>query len=156
MEYLNPRKFYIWMCLLVIFLIIAAYFVYRKNFHKILNHQKTFDIPNSGNKEDIQILMFTVDWCPYCKNAKTPWNDFKTGYHNKEISGKRVTCLEYNLTEKKDGETGYQDYINAKSVGEQYGVDSYPTIKMKRGSQIIDFDAKITTYALEKFVEDMS
>ena len=155
MQYLNPRKTYIWMFLLVAILAYVAYYVYKNHFQKLANKKALSDIPNSGSGEHIQIMMFTVDWCPHCKNAKTPWNDFKTGYNNKKIEGKLVTCIEYNMTEKKSDEPGYSDYINAKSAGEQYGVDSFPTIKMKRGDQVIDFDAKITTYSLEQFLENM-
>jgi hypothetical protein len=46
-------------------------------------------------------------------------------------------------------------YTDAKAMGEKYNVDSFPTVKMVAGNQTIDFDAKISTYALEQFVENM-
>lgn len=155
MQYLNPRKFTFWMIFLVVLLIIGAYYVYSKNYGKIMNGKMNKDVPNANTGDDIQILFFTVDWCPHCKNAKTPWNNFKTGYHNKRFGEKLITCRELNVTEKNSGDAGYQDYMVAKNMQDRYGVEGYPTIKMVRGNQVIDFDAKITTYSLEKFVENM-
>lgn len=155
LQYLNPRKFTFWMIFLVILLIIGAYFVYSKNYDQIMNGKKNSDVVNADSGDDIQILFFTVDWCPHCKNAKTPWNNFKKGYHNKRLGNKLITCREFNVTEKDSNDDTYQDYMVAKNMQDRYGVEGYPTIKMVRGNQVIDFDAKITTYSLEKFVENM-
>ena len=43
----------------------------------------------------------------------------------------------------------------AKGYQDRYNVEGYPTIKMLYGNQVIDFDAKITTYSLEKFLDNM-
>jgi len=37
----------------------------------------------------------------------------------------------------------------------EYGVDSYPTIKMKRDKTVIDFDSKVTSTALNSFTDVM-
>lgn len=155
LEYLNPRKIYLWMFLLVILLAVAAYYIYNKNKDKIRDAKRNKDVPNASGSGDVEIMFFTVDWCPHCKNAKTPWNDFKAGYHNKRIGDTLITCKEYNVTEKSEGEPGYDSYKVAENAQDKYKVDGFPTVKMRRGAQIIDFDAKITTYALEKFVENM-
>jgi glutaredoxin len=149
LNYLNPRKIYLWSFLLIVLLVIAGYYVYKKNYSKVMNQKGTGNIPNANTGSQVQILLFTVDWCPHCKKARTPWEDFKTGYHNKRIGDYTVTCVEYNVTE------GNANYDNAKAMQDKYEVDSYPTVKMLKGGQVIDFDAKITTYSLEKFVENM-
>lgn len=149
-QYLNPRKMYIWCFLLVCLLLSGVYYVYNNN--TVLS--KT-NIPNNGSTENVQILYFTVDWCPHCKKAKTPWNDFKNGYNNKKIKNTTVQCIEYNVTEKTETDADFQKYKTAQAMTEKYKIDSFPTIKMVRGTQIIDFDAKISTFALEKFVDDM-
>lgn len=144
------------MFILVVLLIIGAYYVFKKNNSKIKNDKAIRDIPNAPSDGDVEIMFFTVDWCPHCKNAKTPWADFKKGYHNKLINDTFITCKEYNVTEKESTDPQYKDYQVAKNAQDKFKVEGYPTVKMRKGDQVIDFDAKITTYALEKFVENMA
>ncbi len=102
-------------------------------------------------------MFFTVDWCPHCKKAVTPWNDFSTSHHNKRINNVNVTCIKYDMTEKDASDpVAYKEYKTAVAMGEKYKVDGFPTIKMLKDGQVIDFDAKITSYSLEKFVENMT
>jgi len=155
MDFIDKYKFYAWMLLLVVLLFIGFLYVYRKNFNKLLNNKEIKNIPNSGSGNDVEIIMFTVDWCPHCKKAKSAWNDFVNGYNNKMIGTKHIYCKEINLTSKDQGDRGYEDYKKAEVIAKRYNIDGYPTIKMIDGDNVIDFDAKITTYALERFVEDM-
>ena len=155
LDFWNPKKLSMWIILLILLFAIVGYYVYSRSYKKAVQFKKLSDIPNANVSEHVDILFFTVDWCPHCKNAKTPWNDFKMGYHNKEINGKRITCKEYNMTEKEVSDSDYKLYTDAKAMGEKYNVDSFPTVKMVAGNQTIDFDAKISTYALEQFVENM-
>jgi thiol-disulfide isomerase/thioredoxin len=143
------------MLFLVILLLIGGYYVYKNNFKDVLNTNAKKNIPNTGSTDNIQILFFTVDWCPHCKKAKTPWDNFKASYHNKQIKNARITCIDYDMTEKDDSDPRYKEYLIAKSIGAKYKIDGFPTIKMLKGDQVIDFDAKITSYSLEKFVENM-
>lgn len=149
---------YIWIFLILILLIIGGFYIYQQNFYKL--HSKYNDIPNASN-EHIEILFFTVDWCPHCKKAKIPWQTFKKAYHNKTLGTNKtnIRCIEYNVTEiddKNSSEKQIQDLALAKSMASKYNIDGFPSIKMKRGNEIIDFDSKITTYALEQFVDNMT
>lgn len=147
-DYFNPKKMYFWMLLLMILLFGVAWYVYTTS-----NSSKTqlTDIPNANARSgEVIIMIFTVDWCPHCKKAKNPWNTFVEGYHNKIYNKYTITCVEYNLSEVD----GVVDPI-AVSAQEKYKVEGYPTIKMIKDGQVIEFDAKVTTYALQKFLEDM-
>ena len=156
-DYLNTRKFYLWIFFAILLLLIGGYFVYHRNYNKLKYSEETKNVPNSGSSDDMRIIFFTADWCPHCKQARTPWNDFKAGYHNKRINDIQISCIEYNVTEKDTSDTAkYQEYQIAKGMAEKYKVDGFPTIKMLKGDQVIDFDAKITTFSLEKFVENMT
>lgn len=136
------------MLLLVILLIGVAMYVYTTS--KSSKSQLT-DIPNAnGRSGEVVVMIFTVDWCPHCKQAKDPWNTFVEGYHNKTFNNYTVKCVEYNLSEVN----GVVDVV-AKSASEKYKVEGYPTIKMVKDGQVIEFDAKVTTYSLQKFLEDM-
>jgi thioredoxin-related protein len=155
---------FMWYVLLIIGLLIIVYYIYTKYVNSSTNEK---DIPNylhskekMSNEDTVatthaKVMMFTVDWCPHCKKAKEPWEDFKNSHQNKIVKGTRINCIEYNMTEKKPGEEGYEDYIVAKATGDKYEVDGFPTLKMEKEDNVIDFDAKITTTALQEFLENM-
>jgi glutaredoxin len=163
---INTQSKYVWISFLVIGLCIIFYYVYTKYISKINNPSS--DVTNftgSDNSktlseggvahQDVQVMLFTVDWCPHCKNAKSPWDNFKNKFHGKVMGTSRINCIEYNMTEKKSGESGFESYMEAKSQGELYKVQGFPTLKLKIGSQVIDYDAKITESGLEEFLESV-
>ena len=150
MAWLNPQKMYFWIGFLIILLIAGGVYVYNENISKIKNKNTKKNVSNAaGTGGDVRILFFTVDWCPYCKKAQDPWNDFKTNYHLKTINGRRITCQEYNATE------GSTTVAEATLLIDKYEVKGYPTILMLKDGEKIEFDAKISTYSLERFVADM-
>lgn len=148
LNWLNPQKLYFWLGLLIILLISAGIYVYQKNISNLQNNkERKNDVSNTAsNGGDIRIMFFTVDWCPYCQKAKDPWNDFKTNYHLKTVNGRRITCKEYNATTESE---------ETKLLIDKYDVKGYPTVLMLKDGEKIEFDAKISTYSLERFVADM-
>jgi thioredoxin-like negative regulator of GroEL len=40
-------------------------------------------------------------------------------------------------------------------IAKKHKIDGFPTIIMFKDGERIDFDAKITSYSLERFVEDI-
>lgn len=150
MNWLNPKKIYFWVGLLIILLFSGGVYVYRTNLSKVKYNREKNNVPNAaGTGGDVRIMFFTVDWCPYCTKAKTPWDDFKTGFHQKTIKGRRIICEQYDATENTAGA------LEASTLIEKYDVKGYPTIIMLKDGEKIEFDAKITTYSLERFIEDM-
>lgn len=157
MNWLNPKKIYFWIGLLVILLCAGAIYVYTKNITKVKNNKEMTNVPNAeGIGGDVRIMLFTVDWCPHCKQAKDPWNDFKEAYHLKKVNGRKIICEEYNCTERDETDSRRQEYISNKVLLDKYNIEGFPTVLMYKDGQKIDFDAKITSYSLEKFLEDMT
>ena len=39
---------------------------------------------------------------------------------------------------------------------EDYNIEGFPSIKMKIGNDLVEFDAKITTTALEEFIQNVT
>jgi len=106
------------------------------------------DVANANMREkELSVYFFYVDWCPHCKTALPDWIKFKNEYDGKEINNYTVNCVEMNCTEET------QEIEDAIA---QYKIEGYPTIKMTKDNKIIEFDAKITYNALEKFVQMMS
>jgi hypothetical protein len=53
--------------------------------------------------------------------------------------------MDYNAEDEKN-----------KELVSEYDIKGYPTIKMRKGNDVIDFDAKITATSLEEFLQNMT
>ena len=105
------------------------------------NSEHITENPNEG--KSAELLFFYAEWCPHCKTAKPIWNDIKAQYENKTINGYRVVFTEVNCSE----ETPEVDKLM-----NQYSVEGYPTIKLLKDGQIIEYDAKPSKDTLTQFL----
>jgi thiol-disulfide isomerase/thioredoxin len=128
----------------IIFLGIGIY-VYMNYFSKaskLYSANREFD---QGSKAgaNAEIILFYVDWCPHCKTAKPIWEQVKAEYSNKTVNGYNVTFTEINCTNESPDIT---------AVVDKYKIEGYPTIKLLKGDQVIDFEAKPTVSSLTQFL----
>ena len=98
---------------------------------------------DTGNGNSAELLFFFADWCPHCKAAKPIWNDLKSEYQNKTINGYQVIFTEVDCSEET---TEVEKLMN------QYNVEGYPTIKLLKDGQIIEYDAKPSKTTLTQFL----
>ena len=98
---------------------------------------------DDGSTKNAELLFFFADWCPHCKTAKPIWNDLKAQYENKTINGYKVIFTEVNCSE----ETAEVD-----KMMNQYNVEGYPTIKLLKDGQVIEYDAKPSKDTLNQFL----
>jgi thiol-disulfide isomerase/thioredoxin len=98
---------------------------------------------SSQNSKDAEIMFFYVDWCPHCKTAKPAWNDVKSEYENKTINGYNVIFTEINCTEES---------AEVESLMNKYNIEGFPTIKLLKDGQVIEYDAKPTKETLTQFL----
>lgn len=101
------------------------------------------DAASSANGQSAELLFFYADWCPHCKAAKPIWNDLKSEYQNKTINGYQVVFTEVDCTT----ETAETDQIMNK-----YNVEGYPTFKLLKDGQVIEYDAKPSKETLTQFL----
>jgi len=138
-----------WMILIVIifFLIVAAY-VYNKyvtpmvDENYIINNEfpkKQDDESGGGDSPEVDIYFFTVVWCPHSKNAVPIWEELKEEYNNKTFNGYKINFNQI------DGEENPE-------LADKYKVEGYPTIKLVKGNQIIEYDAKPSVEHLKEFL----
>ena len=129
----------------VLILIIFGYYAYKQ----YIDGQTTFhanreNIPKDQNSNKTATLMlFYVDWCPHCKTAKPEWESLKSEYDGKSINGYTVNFIEYNCTNESAEITQLMD---------KYSIEGYPTIKLVKDNQIIEYDAKPTKSTMEQFL----
>jgi thiol-disulfide isomerase/thioredoxin len=105
------------------------------------NNEKT----NNDNKSNstAELLFFFANWCPHCKTAKPIWEELKKEYENKTINGYKIMFTEVDCSEET---TEVDRMMN------QYNVEGYPTIKLIKDGDVIDYDAKPTKATLVQFL----
>jgi thiol-disulfide isomerase/thioredoxin len=105
------------------------------------NNEKVIGDANTG--QTAELLFFYANWCPHCKAAKPIWNDLKTEYENKTINGYKIIFTDVDCSE----ETAETD-----KMMNQYNVEGYPTIKLLKDGQVIEYDAKPAKDTLVQFL----
>lgn len=128
--------------LVVLIFLVAAIFTYRKFVSGRLN--KKYVANDEFNKaadgiDSADIYFFYTEWCPHCKTAKPIWFDFK-----KEMEGKTVNGITLNFFEV--------DCDKDSATSDKFNVKGFPTIKLMKGNQIIEYDAKPSKATLIEFV----
>jgi thiol-disulfide isomerase/thioredoxin len=126
-------------------LVLFAYYTYKQYADgKTTFHANRENIPKDQNSNKTATLMlFYVDWCPHCKTAKPEWESLKADYDGKSMNGYTVNFVEYNCTNESAETTQLMD---------KYNIEGYPTIKLVKDNQIIEYDAKPTKSTMEQFL----
>ena len=98
---------------------------------------------NSNGSKEAELLLFYADWCPHCKTAKPIWNELKDEYQDKTINGYSVVFTEVNCT---------TETAEVEKMMNQYKVEGFPTIKLLKDGQVVEYDAKPTKETLSQFL----
>ena len=150
LDYIEPRKIYIWLGVFIISLIGVAVYAYQIYVTPLPKQLVDGDIANANTRStraSADIYFFFADWCPHCTAAKPFWKNFKENNNGKKVNGKTIQCIDVDCTDENNEESN--------RLIAQYDVQGYPTIKMQKEDDVIVFDAKITKYSLNEFVKNM-
>lgn len=128
--------------ILIVFLLFVIYYIYTKYFSNGVG-RTIENMENQSGDKTAELMLFHVDWCPHCKTAKPEWDQVKAQYENKSINGYKVMFNEINCTDETPEKVKMID---------TYKIEGYPTIKLVKDNQVIDFDAKPTKDTLTKFL----
>lgn len=122
-----------------------GYYVYNKYIGNSTsyNANREQDTSNSDSNKVATMMLFYVDWCPHCKTAKPEWENLKSEYEGKQINGYTIAFTEYNCT-TESAET--DELMN------RYKIEGYPTIKLIKDNQVVEYDAKPTKSTMEQFL----
>jgi thiol-disulfide isomerase/thioredoxin len=131
--------------LFVIISIITYYVVKMYSDGKSSFHANRENIPkdDSLSTKQATLMLFYVDWCPHCNVAKPEWESLKADYDGKSINGYTLSFVEYNCTEVNEELNGLMD---------KYEIEGYPTIKLIKDNQVIEYDAKPTKSTMVQFL----
>jgi thiol-disulfide isomerase/thioredoxin len=139
-KFAGNTQFLVILLVIVIFLI-TALFVYRRYISSGLkrDYVANNEFTNDGTIESADIYLFYTTWCPHCKTAKPIWEDFKKEMEDKTVNGIKLNFFEVDCD--KDPATS-----------DKFKVKGFPTIKLIKGKQIIEYDAKPNKATLIEFV----
>ena len=99
--------------------------------------------PEGESSSDAELIFFFANWCPHCKEAKPQWEEVKKEYSGKTVNGYEMVFTEVDCTEESD---------EVKQATKQYEIEGYPTIKLVKDGQVIDYDAKPDKETMVKFI----
>lgn len=119
-----------------------SYFIYS-----LVKPKTTYSVEHEEGMTDsgktAHLMLFFTEWCPHCRTAKPEWESLKSEYEGKVINGYTIVMTEYD-GESKAPEV--QELLN------KYDVQGWPTIKLVKDNQVIDYDAKPTKSTLVQFL----
>lgn len=136
---------------LVIILAVISYFIYKSITDSAKNPTYKANRENapvgssaaSNSGKEAEIMLFSTDWCPHCKTAKPEWEQVKAEYNGKQIHGYTIIFTEVNCTNESP---------DVEKMMNTYKIEGYPTIKLVKDNQIIDYDAKPSKATLTQFL----
>jgi thiol-disulfide isomerase/thioredoxin len=130
---------------LILFIAISIY-CYKKFVSPLMaTSYKANREPTDGSsaKKTAELMLFYVDWCPHCKTAKPIWEELKTEYQDKTINGYKIIFTDINCTNESP---------DIESMMNKYKIEGFPTIKLLKDGQVIEYDAKPSKATLEQFL----
>jgi len=134
-----------------IFFILISVFVYYYYVKPSLNPTYTANSEKrtgqeEGSNNEAELMFFYTDWCPHCKTAKPDWAEVKAEYENKTINGYHIIFTEVNCTTESD---------EVEKLMNKYKIEGYPTIKLLKDGQIIEYDAKPSKDTIIQFLNSV-
>jgi thiol-disulfide isomerase/thioredoxin len=138
-------KMYLILGLVIVLLLVFGYYTYKQytNTKLAFNANREYSALDSSTPKNANLMLFYVDWCPHCKTAKPEWDNLKQLYQDKTINGYNISFTEYNCTNETP---------EIEQLMNKYKIEGYPTIKLVKDNQIIEYDAKPTKSTLEQFL----
>jgi thiol-disulfide isomerase/thioredoxin len=134
----------------VIALITISYFIYKDKLKPLFspsflkNKEGGFlDSSSKDTSKNVELFFFYATWCPHCKTAKPIWEQVKKEYEGKNVNGYNLIFTDIDCTTESP---------DVEKMMNTYKIEGFPTIKMLKEGQVIEFDAKPTKSNIEKFI----
>lgn len=137
---LASYKKVIFIILLAAVFIVTAVYVYKKYVSNKNSSQPKKQTCASGESKSADLYLFYTEWCPHCKKTKPEWEQLKKNYSgNNNINGYKLNFIEVDCDANPE-------------IADKFKIEGYPTIKLVKGNQIVEFDAKADVKTLEQFL----
>jgi thioredoxin-like negative regulator of GroEL len=132
------------MFLLVLLFITLLLVIYSNYIKDIISKKHVLNseyVNNVSKQEEILLLYFYTEWCPYCKQSMPEINKFE-----EYIKGETGSA-NYNITLTKI------DCDKQTTIADKYKIEAYPSIKLIYKNKVYDYDAKPNKANLIQFLE---
>ncbi|NCA22158.1 MAG: hypothetical protein EBS86_13585 [Crocinitomicaceae bacterium] len=130
----------------ILLLAVGIYFVYKFIAPKLKTSysvNKSKQHTDSSGDKTAELLLFFAEWCPHCKHAAPEWEAAKEKYDGHTINGYTVIFTDINCTKETP---------ESRELMEKYKVQGFPTVKLLKDDQVVDFNAKVTTDNINQFL----
>jgi|TARA_B110000444_G_C18835948_1_gene595933 thiol-disulfide isomerase/thioredoxin len=91
---------------------------------------------------------FLVDWCPYSKKAVPIINKLQEKYKTQKINGITLHIKSINCTEDDSALNSFEQEHSVK-------IEGFPTIYLVKGTQVIEYDAKVEESTLNEYLNSV-
>jgi len=142
-EISSEHKRYLMFGGFAVLLAVVGYIVYVYSRPKLLTKINGDSNEEQSSNSDAEIMFFFADWCPHCKKAKPHWEEVKQSYSGKVVNGYTMVFTEVDCSKETE---------DMKKTTAEYEIEGYPTIKLIKDGQVIEYDAKPDKDTLEKFI----
>ena len=140
---MTSQKYLIIVFLAICFLVVSWFTYTRYLAPKLATNYVTnqeYTTAPVGGVNAVDLYFFHTTWCPHCRTALPIWQEFKADLGTGKVKGFTVNFHEVDC--EKDTATA-----------DRFKVTGYPSIKLVKGNQVIDYDAKPDKATLKEFLE---
>jgi len=143
---LKNKRLLIIVLVLIFFIGVAVYVYYSYIVPSVKNVKQTPYQDGGINANDdnkyVDLYFFYTEWCPHCKKAKPEWSKLESSLENKQINGYTVLFKPVDCDKEPE-------------LAEKFNVEGYPTIKLVKDGQVIEYDAKPDFENLTQFLQSV-
>ena len=142
--FIRDKYTLIFIAIIIIIFVIVFFFVYNNYIKNFItkNHSLNREYINTDKTtNDVLILFFYTEWCPYCKQALPEikkFEDYIVGINAEN---------DYIITLTKI------DCDKNSTIADKYKIESYPTIKLLYKNEVYNYDAKPIKNNLIEFLK---
>lgn len=148
---INNNKKKVILAFVLVILIVAGVFLYKYiNSHKTSSSQykENNDIVSSSSESQVgsksaTVYFFYTTWCPYSLAAIPEWEKIVDKYSENGVNGYNINFIDVDCT---------KETVEIENMVNKYNIEGYPTIKMIKDDQVIEFDAKAKFENIKTFL----
>ena len=144
---LNTRTKQIGFAVSLVIVVVGCYYL-KSYIDKTLNKPKNdysenVDDPNNSANKSAIVYFFYTTWCPHSLSAIPEWEKIVDKFSTNSVNGYNINFIGLDCTEET---------VETTNLMNKFNIEGFPTIKMVKDDQIIEFDAKTNESNIEKFL----
>lgn len=146
--FINANSKSLWILISIIVfstLGIVFYFTYLSPTSSYEPNHEHLNKEEQPHTHTAEIYRFFATWCPHCTTSKPLWEEIKEEYKQKHINGYKLIFIDIDCSQEEP------DPDTSKKIKE-FNVTGFPTIKMLKGNEIIDYDSDLNKNTFHNFL----